>query len=67
MFNNGKLRNALKYGENAVKYASKTVYSSESIKIKNEMLEVMIASITPYLKQTRHKAEEKRFLMSHPK
>lgn len=62
-FDKGKLRHALKNGENAVKYASKTVYSSDSIKIKNEMLEVMISSITPHLKQTKHKPEERKYLI----
>ncbi len=62
-FDKGELRHALKNGENAVKYASKTIYSSDSIKIKNEMLEVMISSITPYLKQTKHKSEERKYLI----
>lgn len=62
-FYRGKLRQALKYGESAVKYASKSVYSSDGIKLKNEMLEAVISAITPYLKQTRFKAEERKYLI----
>ena len=62
-FDKGKLRQALKYGETAVKYASKSVYSSDGIKLKNEILEAVIASISPYLKQTKLKAEERKYLI----
>ena len=62
-FYRGKLRQSLKYGETAVKYASKCIYSSDGIKLKNEMLEAVIFSITPYLKQMRFKAEERKYLI----
>lgn len=62
-FNKGKLRQALKWGESAVKNSSKCIYSTDSIKLKNELLEVMVASVTPYLKQTKHRGEERRYLI----
>lgn len=62
LFFKGKLRQALKYGENAVKTASRSIYPSDSIKQRNEALEVVISTLTPYLKQTKHKAEEKKYL-----
>ena len=62
LFFKGKLRHALKYGENAVKTASRTIYSADSIKQKNEALEVVISALTPYLKQTKHKSDEKKYL-----
>ena len=64
-YNKGKLRQALKFGESALKYGSKTFYSSDSIKQKNEVLEVMISSLTPYLKQTKHKNEERKYLADY--
>lgn len=64
LFDAGRFRQALRFSDNAVKYASRTVYSSDSIKLKAEVLEVMISSITPYLRQTKHKAEEKKYLIS---
>lgn len=62
-FYKGKLRQALKYGELALKLSSKSVYSSDGIKLKNEMLEAVVSSLTPYLKQTRFKAEERKYLI----
>ena len=62
LFFKGKLRQALKNGENAVKTVSRTIYPSDSIKQRNEALEVVISALTPYLKQTKHKAEEKKYL-----
>lgn len=64
-YNKGKLRHALKFGENALKYGSKTFYSSDCIKQKNDALEVMISILTPYLKQTKHKNEVKKYLVDY--
>lgn len=62
-FHRGRLRQALKYGETAVRYSSKTSYSADGIRLKTEILEAVICSITPHLKQTRFKAEERKFLV----
>ena len=65
MYNKGKFRQALKLGENALKYGSKTFYCFDGIKQKNEALEVMISCLTPYLKVTKHKSETKKYLVEY--
>ncbi len=62
LFGKGKMRQALKSTELALKYASKMCYSSDGIRLKVDMLEEMIANTTPFLKQTKKKPEEKKFL-----
>lgn len=61
-FDLGKLRQAMRHSENAVKFSSKTIYSAEGIKYKAELLEAAIATIVPFVKQTKHKPEEKLYL-----
>lgn len=56
-YKEGKLKTALKYCESAVKNAQKGFYSSESVRLKSEALEVMISLVSPYIKQTKHKDE----------
>ena len=62
MYNMGKLRQALKNAESGVKYGAKSFYSAESIRLKADMLEEMIASVVPLLKQTKNSTEEKVYL-----
>ncbi len=57
-YKDGKLRTALKTSESAVKCAGRCIYSTDSIKLKAEALEVMIAGISPYVKTLKRKDDE---------
>lgn len=61
-YKEGRLRTALKTSESAMKYAGKCVYSTDSVKLKAEALEVMISSASPYVKQMRRREEEAKIL-----
>ncbi|MBE6643408.1 MAG: helix-turn-helix transcriptional regulator [Ruminococcaceae bacterium] len=61
-FNRGRFKQALRYGDLAVKSASRSVYPSDGIVLQNEMLGAVISTITPHLKQTDYTTEEKKCL-----
>ncbi len=64
-YKKGKLRLALKNGETANKYASKCFYSADSIKLRYEILEVMICLSSPFIKQTKRKEDEIKVLRDY--
>ncbi|MBE6718752.1 MAG: helix-turn-helix transcriptional regulator [Ruminococcaceae bacterium] len=62
-YDKGKLRHALKFSESAIKNASKAFYSSDGIRLKVDILEAVISSVTPYLKQSKFRPEERKYLI----
>ena len=62
-YDKGKFRHALKLSESALKNASKAFYSADGIKLKTDILEVMISSVTPYLKQSKIRLEDRKYLI----
>ncbi len=63
LFGKGKLRAALKSGDAAMKYAADTIYSTDGIKHKTDILEVAVSSVTPYIRQTGFSDEAKEYLL----
>ena len=57
-YKSGKLRQALKASESAVKYGSKSLYSSDSIRFKSDILEVMASCVFPNIKQDKRKEQD---------
>jgi len=67
LYTKGRLKQALKSAESAVRSVSKTIYSSDSIRFKADIIEEMVAYTAPLLKQTKRKYEEKEFLRNYYK